>query len=131
MIRVLNCAADEELRRLRGVILTLRGCDVVSPSTPKDAIYEMYSGNFDVLLLCHQLGIENCQLGVENSDMLCETFKQRFPFGRVVFIQSPRVGEAMNCSADQIVSADDPDEMIGAVFGVPYLIRGSRRAHTN
>jgi len=124
MIRVLNCAPDEELRRLRGVILTLRGCDVVSPSTPKDAIYEMYSGNFDVLLLCHQLG-------VENSDMLCETFKQQFPFGRVVLIQSPRVGEAMNCSADQIVSADDPDEMIGAVFGVPYLIRGSRRANAN
>jgi hypothetical protein len=37
----------------------------------------------------------------------------------------------MNCTADQIVSADDPDEMIGAVFAVPYLIRGSRRADTN
>ena len=98
---------------------------MVSPGTPEAAIDEIHSGKFDVLLLCHQLG-------VENSDMLCETFKQQFPCGRIVFIQSPRV-EPMNCSADQLVSADDPDEMIGAVFGVPYLIRirDSRRANTN
>jgi CheY-like chemotaxis protein len=125
MIKVLKCAPDEELRRLRGVILTLRGCDVVSPGTPEAAIDEIHSGKFDVLLLCHQLG-------VENSDMLCETFKQQFPFGRIVFIHSPRMHPVI-CAADQVVSADDPDEMIGAVFGVPYLIRirGSRRANTN
>jgi hypothetical protein len=54
MIKVLKCAPDEELRRLRGVILTLRGCDVVSPGTPEAAIDEIHSGKFDVLLLCHQ-----------------------------------------------------------------------------
>jgi CheY-like chemotaxis protein len=123
MIKVLNCAPDEELRRLRSVILMLRGCDVVSTGTPEAAIYEIHSGKFDVLLLCHELG-------VENSDTLYETFRQKFPRGRIVFIRSQRMAP-MNCSADQIVSADDPEEMIGAVLGVPYLIRGSRRANTN
>ena len=72
-------------------------------------------------------GIYQSLLGVENSNMLCETFKQQFPFGRIVFIHSPRMHPVI-CTADQVVSADDPDQMIGTVFGVPYLIRGSRRS---
>jgi len=122
MIKVLSCALDEELRRLRSAILVLRGCDVVSPGTPESAIDEMQRGKFDVLLLCHELG-------GENSDTLCETFRQKFACGRIVFIRSPGIIAPLNCSADQIVSADDPEEMNGAVLGVPYLIRGSRRAN--
>lgn len=120
MVRVLNCALDEELRFLRNALLALYDCEVVAPKTPEDAIHEMQSRKFDVLLLCSHLGAEVCEkLGKE--------FRQFCPGGRIVAIQYGT--ERIACGADMIASAHDPETMLAAVSGARgKLIAFPRRA---
>ena len=104
--RVLNCSRDEELRRLRATILEMHGCTVVSPNEPDDAILEMNSSRFDVLLLCYQLGTNAVK-------RLVDEFRRQFPGGKIVAIENGTLFGG--CVPDVTVSAHAPAEMVRAV----------------
>ncbi len=106
-MRVLNCALDLELRNVRALMLELKGCTVVSPATPEDAMREMNRGVFDVLLLSYDLPGEVV-------DRLCEEFKRLYPQGKIAAIQHP-TAEPNECAVDEFVSAFDPAALVDAV----------------
>jgi CheY-like chemotaxis protein len=109
MVKVLNFAPDKELRQLRSTILSLHNCYVVTPATPTEALDEMKNEDFDLLLLCHEVR-------ARDMTVLCETFKRRFPSGRIVLLEYS--GEMTQCCGEfTTISAHDPDEMVAAVTG--------------
>ncbi len=107
MARVLNFSPEWEVRQLRAAILSLRECDVVSAQTLDDALREMKSGHFDVLLLCWHLTAEDIK-------RVCAEFRNIFPAGKIVFIDHQRRSES-GYPVDVIVSAQEPNEMLAAV----------------
>jgi len=120
MTRVLNCGVDDELRRLRALILETWGCTVVSAKTAGDAIREMNSRQFDVLLLCYQLGID---AGKQVSD----EFRRRFPGGKLVVIENVPTDPNV-LGANVVVSAYHPADMVSAVTGDSAKVRPAKAA---
>ncbi len=108
-MKVLNCALDAELRNVRALILELKGCTVVSPPTPEDALREMKRGVFDVLLLSYDLPGETVE-------QLCDEFKRLFPEGKIAAIHHPSA-RPNECPVDEFVSAFDPAALVSAVTG--------------
>jgi DNA-binding NtrC family response regulator len=109
VVKVLNFAPDKELRQLRSTILSLHNCCVVSPTTLNQALDEMKNDDFDVLLLCHEIR-------AGDMTVLCEMFKRRFPFGKIVLVEYS--GEMTTYGREcTTISAHDPEEMVAAVTG--------------
>ena len=87
--------------------MKFRGCYVLSAKTLGDALREMSSGTFDVLLVCYTFSAESVE-------ELCAQFRRRFPTGKIVAMEHPG-GETSCCAADAFVSADNPEAMVRAV----------------
>jgi hypothetical protein len=111
MIKVMIFGHDEELLQLRSTILALHDCQVVAPNTLYEAVDEIGSRRFDVLLLCYEIG--------ENEiEALCEAFTRRCPLGKIVMLEHGEQRERFAGGGPYAtVSAHDPDAMVEAVTG--------------
>lgn len=67
---------------------------------------ELMNGDYDVLLLCYELGIGD-------SEILCKVFRRQFPCGRIVAIAFSDA--KAHCPADVTVHAGDPDAMQSSI----------------
>lgn len=111
MFTVLNYALEPELCNLRAAaVLMLQDCKVVSPERPEDAIREMHSRHFDMLLLC-------CHLNPDLIERLCLEFRNSSPAGKIVAVEHRHTRRKIACGVDYFVSAHDPRALLDVVAG--------------
>jgi DNA-binding NarL/FixJ family response regulator len=111
MIRVLSCSPNLDLALLRAAVLKTASCDVVCRVSQVDALQQITTDHFDVLLVCYEYSQEAGQ-------HICNAFKHRHPEGKIVVLRkSHRDSACPERDVDNVVHAlEGPGALIEAVL---------------
>jgi DNA-binding NtrC family response regulator len=107
--RIFHVSSRENIMTLRDEILRMHGFEVESSVYSRQAIREVASRDYDLVLIDVEADVR-----VQSAQELCDEIKKVQPHQHVAFVCNYRVA----------IDSDCPDEIIRAEFNPEALVRG-------
>jgi DNA-binding NarL/FixJ family response regulator len=108
--RILHVCNRDLIRELRDNILQLKGYEVVSSLSVKEAVKIFEQSKFDLVLV----DVEG-DGWIPLAEKLCEDVREKDPHQKIAFICNYRVSKESSCP-DEIIHSDfDPEAMVQGV----------------
>lgn len=110
---ILHVCTRETIRPLRDHVLRLKGFDVDSALSPKEALDKFWARDYDLVLI----DVEG-DGGIESAEKLCSDIKSAQPEQLVAFVCNWRVANLTDCPDEIVRTEFDPGAFADGVQSI-------------